>query len=186
MLTKTCFFGSEKKNFSFLISLLFFLCFRASCFNFSFSSFGFLHNSTSRSIFRWWSVTWHSFIAEDANTRQYAKRRKSSTAITNNKKARFEEEEKTLHKKYKARRARDYVVDSHYLQSQMRIMVKNSGENTDWKFKASNMWLSNFTKRWGISKQKKTNKKSKSLEERLPKIRDFHWYTIYQMATEDP
>ena len=102
------------------------------------------------------------------------------------KKARFEEEEKALHKKYKARRARGLVVDSHYLQSQMRIIVKNSGKNTDGKFKASDKWLFNFTKCWGISKQKKTKKKSKSLEERLPKIRDFHWYTIYQTATEDP
>ena len=28
--------------------------------------------------------------------------------------------------------------------------------------------------------------KSKRLEERMPQIRNFHWYTIYQMATEDP
>ena len=166
--------------------------------------FGFLHNNTARSIFRWWGVIWRSNklpydtlktwrrkknrkqIADDANSRKFSGRRKSSTGITSQKKARFEEEEKALHKKYKARRARGLVVDSHYLQSQMRIIVKNSGKNTDGKFKASNKWLFNFTKRWGISKQKTTNKKSKSLEERLPKIRDFHWYTIYQMTTEDP
>jgi len=42
-------------------------------------------------------------------------------------------------------------------------------------------WLNGF-----CSRQKKINMKSKRLEERMPQIRNFHWYTIYQMATEDP
>ena len=29
-----------------------------------------------------------------------------------------------------------------------------------------------------------TNKKSKSVEERLPAVRNFHWWAIYQMALE--
>jgi len=38
-------------------------------------------------------------------------------------------------------------------------------------FAASNKWLRLFCERYGISMQKKTNKKSKSIEERLPKIK---------------
>ena len=34
--------------------------------------------------------------------------------------------------------------------------------------------------------REKTNKKSQSVEERLAKVKNFHWYTIYKMATEDP
>ena len=68
----------------------------------------------------------------------------------------------------------------------MLFQLKEAGKNENGAFKASWKWLNNFTKRWGISKQKKTNKKSKSLEERMPQIRNFHWYTIYQMTTEDP
>ena len=51
---------------------------------------------------------------------------------------------------------------------------------------ASNRWLLNFTKRKGISKQRKTNKKSKSVEERIPQVKNFHWWAVYEMATQDP
>ena len=70
--------------------------------------------------------------------------------------------------------------------SKILFELKEAGKNEDGAFKASNKWLSGFAKRWGVSKQKKTNKKSKSIEERMPQIRNFHWYTIYQMAKEDP
>ena len=56
----------------------------------------------------------------------------------------------------------------------------------DKKFKGTNMWTKNFCKRYGISMQKKTNNKSKSIEERLPKIKNFYWYVQYQMALEEP
>ena len=61
-----------------------------------------------------------------------------------------------------------------------------SGKDPEGKFKASNKWLFNFTRRKGISKQRKTNKKSKSIEERLPQVLNFHWWTVYEMATQDP
>jgi len=68
----------------------------------------------------------------------------------------------------------------------MKLLVKKSGKDPENKFKASDRWLHNFTRRRGISKQRKTNKKSQSVEERLAKVKNFHWYTIYKMATEDP
>ena len=69
----------------------------------------------------------------------------------------------------------------------MLFTVNASGKDPEKKFKASDKWLHNFTKRWGITKQKKkTNKKSLSIEERLPLVQNFHWWSIYQMATEDP
>jgi len=48
------------------------------------------------------------------------------------------------------------------------------------------MWLQGFIKRKGISSQRKTNKKNKSVEERLPQIKNFHHWAIYSMRTEEP
>ena len=53
-------------------------------------------------------------------------------------------------------------------------------------FKGGCNWISKFTNRFGISLQAKTNKKSKSIEERLPQVRNFHWWAVYQMALEEP
>lgn len=77
------------------------------------------------------------------------------------------------------------IVDGKFLKKQMKIEVKKSGRDNK-TFKESNKWLRYFTKRRGISKQKKTKKKSISLIERLPQIRNFHCYISYQMTTEDP
>ena len=66
------------------------------------------------------------------------------------------------------------------------MLVKESDYPNKEKFKASNRWVQGFNKRFGITLQRKTNKKSKSLTERLPKIKNFHWYAIYQMALEPP
>jgi hypothetical protein len=43
--------------------------------------------------------------------------------------------------------------------------------------------------RYGILMQTKTNRKnrkSKSIEEKFPKIKRFHWWTQYQMVLEEP
>ena len=106
----------------------------------------------------------------------------SSDSLKNFRKARHPEEESKLHKMYKARRQRGMPVDGEWLQSRMRQMVKQKNP----EFKAGNQWLSMFCKRKGISMQVKTHRKSKSVAERLPRIKRFHWYAIYQMATEDP
>ena len=63
-------------------------------------------------------------------------------------------------------------MDGQYLKSQMRLLVRESGKNN--KFKGGDKWLHNFTKRNGISKQRKTNNKSLSITERLPQVKNFH------------
>ena len=68
----------------------------------------------------------------------------------------------------------------------MKEEVKKSGKDPEGKFQGSNRWLNGFTKRKGISHQRKTNNKNRSVTERLPEIRNFHWWAIYQMALEDP
>ena len=78
------------------------------------------------------------------------------------------------------------VVDSDFLKTSMKDLVRKSCKDTEGKFKASDKWKDNFIKRFGITNQKKTNKKSKSIEERLPQVRNFHWWAIYQIVTEKP
>ena len=76
-------------------------------------------------------------------------------------KAKYEEEETIVYKKYKARRARGLVVDGEFIKQTMLFELKAAGKNEDGAFKASNKWLSGFTKRWGVSKQKKPIRKVK-------------------------
>ena len=125
-------------------------------------------------------------IEKDSQSWSNKRKRISSAVVEVRKKAKYEEEEKALHKKYKARRAIGLPVDCHWLKNKMKEEVKNSGKDPEKTFKGSDKWLSGFIKRKGISHQRKTNKKSKSVEERLPQIRNFHWWAIYKMATEDP
>jgi len=40
------------------------------------------------------------------------------------------------------------------------------------------------TEPFSLSHQRKTNKKSKSVLERLPKVKNFHYYTVYKMRLE--
>ena len=91
-----------------------------------------------------------------------------------------------MHKQYKARRAQDLVVDYEWLQTKMKMIVKESGKDPRQTFKASNKWIQGFMKRKGLSVQKKTGKKHRPTEELLPRVKNFHWYSIYQMAAEEP
>ena len=125
-------------------------------------------------------------IEKDANSRTHKRKRISSSAFVSRKKAKFDEEEAKVHKAYKARRAKGLIVDGEYLKTKIVQVVRDSGKDPENKFKGSNMWLKGFKERRGVSHQRKTNNKSKSVEERLPQIKNFHWWAIYQMALEDP
>ena len=74
-------------------------------------------------------------------------------------------------------------MDGEYLKTKMQFEADKSGKDTK---KTSNKWLHKFARRKGISKQRKTNKKSKSVIERIPQVSNFHWWAVYQMATEEP
>ena len=100
--------------------------------------------------------------------------------------AKFPVEEAKLHKKYKARRARGLVVDYEWLKAEMKILVSESGKDPENKFKARNTWVKLFMKRKGLSVQVKTGKKHRPTAELLPRMKNFHWHSIYQMALLDP
>ena len=69
----------------------------------------------------------------------------------------------------------------------MRKLVRERGDDEGAeKFKASSQWMDAFRKRWGFSFQEKTNVKKKSVHARLPYVRKFHQYLLYEAFNEEP
>ena len=77
-------------------------------------------------------------------------------------------------------------VDYEWLKKKMKFLVKASGKDPENKFKASNRWVLGFMKRKDLSVQKKTGRKHRPVAELLPRVKNFHWYSIYQRGLEDP
>ena len=122
----------------------------------------------------------------EGGSRPTCKNRKSVKWIKKQKMGRYADEEKVLHQEYKRRRAQGMVVDYEWLQGHMRFLVKASGKDPQQKFTATNCWTKNFMRRKGLSVQKKTGKKHRPAAELLPRVKNFHWYSIYKMANENP
>ena len=78
------------------------------------------------------------------------------------------------------------VVDYEWLRYKMRGLVKASGKDPEDTFKGSNKWVKGFMKRKGLGVQKKTGRKHRPVAELLPRVKIFHWYSIYQRGLEDP
>ena len=86
-----------------------------------------------------------------------------------------------------AKRARGLPVSSVWCKSKMRKLVHDLGDvQGAQKFKASNRWFMRFKKRWGYSFQEKTNVKKKSVAARLPYVKKFHQYLLYEAFREEP
>jgi len=77
-------------------------------------------------------------------------------------------------------------VKGIWLTGKMRELLEKDKPPKYNTFKGSDHWIANFVRRWGISNQRQTNKKAKSVEARLPQVRRFHQYAVYQMALEKP
>ena len=66
-----------------------------------------------------------------------------------------------------------------------RVCEKDKLEGYDLKVdKFTSRWKGGFCKRWKISVQKKTSNKSRSLLERIHKVKNYHYYTIYKAAVD--
>jgi len=103
------------------------------------------------------------------------------------KKGFFVEQQKELVRRILAKRARGLPVSGIWCRITMRNLVKSSGDSASAKtFKASERWFQKFRKRWGFSFQEKTNVKKKSVQQRLPYVRQFHQYLLYKAFKEKP
>ena len=74
--------------------------------------------------------------------------------------------------KLKERRGHGLRVGPRLLTSMMKKNVDDQyGREAMLLFKASKTWRAKLARRWGISLKRRSNKKSISAEERLPKVR---------------
>ena len=62
---------------------------------------------------------------------------------------------------------------NEWLKTKMKILVRESGLDTDGKFVESNKWIKKFKKRKGLSVQKRTNKKTQVFKKGSLKLKIF-------------
>lgn len=98
----------------------------------------------------------------------------------------FWEQQRKVYNLYRYRRSQGDPCDGAWFRIEMkRICDKDKPVGYDpKKNKFSDMWKSKFCKRWKISVQKKTNQKNKSVFERIHQVKNYHFYTIYNMRRE--
>ena len=83
--------------------------------------------------------------------------------------------EEEVHAIYREKRRKGLPITAHFLRVTMKKTVKKFyGTEASDHFKASSNWLAQFTRLFGMSLRRKTNKKNLSVEERLPKCKRWH------------
>ena len=75
-------------------------------------------------------------------------------------------------------------VGYRWLKKNMRQILRD-GEGLN-GFTGSNQWARNFCLRWDITNQCRTNRKVKSIRDRLEQIRGFHQFLIYGLQRSKP
>ena len=93
----------------------------------------------------------------------------------------FFEQQKELFRRFCARRQRGVKVSYMWLRVKMKFICRTQAPRgyDEQKHKFTNKWVRAFCKRWGISSQRKTNKKSKCPFEKLHLNSNFLCYIIY-------
>ena len=94
----------------------------------------------------------------------------------------FPEQREKLYKEIVSRRDLGLVVDGEFIQTRFKQILR-ADKPLGWKkAQASDNWKTSFLIQYELTSQVKTNKKSKSIEERLPAVKRFHQYTVYGAA----
>lgn len=94
----------------------------------------------------------------------------------------FPVQREKLYQEILSRREGGLVVDCKFIQTRFKQIV-HTDKPPGWKkVKASPAWRDQFLKQYELTSQVKTNKKSKSIAERLPAVKRFHQYTVYGAA----
>ena len=99
----------------------------------------------------------------------------------------FYAQQRKVYNLYRFRRVEGLPCDGNWFQSSMRNVCKKDmpeGYDPNKPNQFGSRWRTNFCKRWKISSQKKTNSKSKSVYERIHKVRNYHYYVIYKLGRE--
>ena len=149
------------------------------------------HNLNPSSFRNWTTKKKRNELKEQAKMiGKVAKSKRNFTWLEKNKQGKYPEIEKKLQKIILDKRMNGFAVHGTYIKLKMKLLVNEANVPDCATFKASNGWLAGFLKRHRLTSQKKTNKKNKSVKERIPKVRKFHQYAVYginaQHADRDP
>lgn len=98
----------------------------------------------------------------------------------------WHEDEERLYEWFLERRRNGVRVSGLWLRAKMIEFVEERRVNEPniHECKGNQAWLGRFCKRWEVSYQQQTNKKSRSSIARSVKVRNFHWYAMYQAPLE--
>ena len=135
-----------------------------------------LRNCLTRSMMRRYVLQKEEII------RACKKKHRCVTAAPPTIKFGFPEQREKLYQEILSRRKLGLVVDCEFIQTRFKQILR-ADKPPGWKkAKASPRWRTSFLEQYELTSQLKTNKKSKSIEERLPKVKRFHQYTVYGAA----
>jgi hypothetical protein len=95
-------------------------------------------------------------------------------AIQKKRKGKYPIQEKKLFNIFCERREEGYRCHRRWFQARMKLLLRKDQPVEFEKFKCSNFWFEGFKVRYQVSLRAANNKKSKSVEQRLPQIRKFH------------
>jgi hypothetical protein len=109
---------------------------------------------------------------------------KLQTHSAENRKRKFLETEIKLYNWYQTRREQGLRVTKDMMMRQMErmLMEDDQGDVNLIQKKVGRKWLSSFMKENKISIQRRTNKKAKSIYQKLHKVSNYHTFVVYQMA----
>ena len=142
------------------------------------------NNVTKDQLKNWRRPSRRKKIKENSSRRSTQRFYFSAEARKKKRQGFFAKEEELLFNKFKLRRIDGLPVDGEWFKTEMKLLVAEGNHPRKEQFKASNKWLNKFCRRKGLSSQRKTNNKSKSVLEYLPKVKNFHYYTVYKMGLE--
>jgi len=136
-----------------------------------------------RSLYRWNSS---SALKETWKSRKASRARYCMNPNDKRRLGKFHPQQRKVYNLYRYRRSQGDPCDSDWFRSEMtRICNDDKPDGYDPnKDKFTDMWKRGFCKRWKISVQKKTNNKAKSVYERIHRVSNYHYYSIYKAATE--
>ena len=107
----------------------------------------------------------------------YKSRTGRRTQLGGGRSPQFPVSEAKVFEQFKEYRAKGLRVGPHLLTAMMMKSVKDDyGSSAAEHFKGGTPWRQRFLNRWGISLKRRSNKKSISAEERLPKVCSFSFY----------
>ena len=119
-------------------------------------------------------------IMDPSLTQQDLKSRKSRQWRKKQSQGRYPEIQTKVYKKIIHLRLKKGVrIDGIHIKLTMLHLLRKYKPKGYKKFCASDGWLNRWLKRHKITLQSKTNKKHKSIEERLPAVSKFHQFVIY-------